>query len=193
MSDQSTTVGSNSASVDSYRVLCKGCGIPQPLAMFLHQVDEACHRLNMQCRRCLYKSAKHWREHRQDIKEARATRERDSERITCVCSASINVRHRVKHCQSKRHQSVVAVLRQHNALSPTPSTVICPSPPTSAAQRGSRTFQEEFDEVVAAVEKELAAGQALRERRRSLPRSTSPTICPRTDNILSGDLKVGDK
>jgi hypothetical protein len=32
-------------------------------------------------------------------------------------------------------------------------------------------MQEEFDEVIAAVEQELAAGQALRERRRSLPRS----------------------
>jgi hypothetical protein len=171
MSIQSTTEDPSSISINSYAVLCKGCKATQPLQMFLHKIDPTCYRVSLQCRRCLNKSTKHWRANREDIKAARATRERDCERIACVCGISISARYRTQHCKSKRHLSVVAILLQHNALSLNPSTVICPSPPTSAAQRDSRSFQEEFDEVVAAVEQELAAGEALR---RSLPRSTSP-------------------
>ena len=168
MSAQSTTVGSDSTTIDSYRVLCKGCKATQPLEMFLHKIDATCYRVNLQCRRCLNKSNKHWRAHREDIKAARAARERDTERITCVCGISISARYRVQHCQSKRHLSVVAVLRQHNALSPNSNTSTVPA---STPQRKEQTLQEEVEAFLAATEQQLAAEEALREQRRSLLRS----------------------
>jgi hypothetical protein len=182
MSAQSTTVGSDSTTIDSFRVLCKGCKASQPLEMFLHKIDPTCYRVNLQCRRCLNKSNKHWRAHREDIKAARAARERDTERITCVCGISINARYRVQHCQSKRHLSVVAVLRQHNALSPnTSASIVAPSTP----QRKGQTLQEEVEAFLAAYEQQQAASEALRERRCSLPKSPELSTLHTTTTALA--------
>ena len=167
MSDQPTLDGANSTFISSYRVLCRGCRTAQPLPLFLYPVDASCYRVRMQCKRCIDKSVKHWRAHREDLKAARATRERDRERITCVCGTSINARHQAKHCQSKRHLSVVAVLRQHNALPPSISGPFVPAS-APAAERESDTLQDEFTEKLDATELKLAAYEALRKRRRSL-------------------------
>ena len=164
MSDQPPLNNADSASVDSYRVLCKGCRTIQPLPLFLCPVDTSCYRVRMQCKRCIDKSVQYWRAHREDLKAARATRERDCERITCVCGTSITVRHRAKHCQSKRHLSVVAVLRQHNKLPPSISASIIPTSPP-AAERECYTLQDEFTEVLAIAEKSMATYEALREQR----------------------------
>ena len=137
---------------------------------------------------------KHWRAHREDIKAARATRKHDAERMTCVCGTSINVRHRTKHCQSKRHLSVVAVLRQYNALSPIASAPIIPAS-TAAAERERDTSQQEFVEVIAAAERELAAWDALREQRRSLLRSPDPPslrASPTPTTALTVDAPTGE-
>ena len=172
MNDLSNPDNVNSTPVDSCRVLCKGCKSILPLALFLHPVDESCHRLRMQCKRCLNKSNKHWRAHRDDIKAARTTRKTDAERITCVCGISINVRHRAKHCQTKRHLSVVTVLREHNALSSNAGASITP-----AAERKDQTLQEEVEAFLAAIEQRQAADDALHERCRSLPiPPDSPTL-----------------
>ena len=200
MNDLSNPDNVNSTPVDSCRVLCKGCKHILPLPLFLHPVDESCHRLRMQCKRCLNKSNKHWRVHRDDIKAARATRERDAERITCVCGTSINVRHRVKHCQTKRHLSVVAVLREHRALSPKasaftiPASASAPSPAPATEPKGLSP-QEELHEVMAAIEQDLAAQQALRERRRSLLRSPGPlptttATAPTADGLVDHEPAV---
>jgi hypothetical protein len=188
MSDPSTLDVFDSTAIDSYRVLCKGCKSTLPLEMFLHKIDVTCYRVNVQCKRCLYKSRKNWRAHKDDIKAARATRERVCERITCVCGVSINTRYRVQHCKSKRHLSVVAILRQHNASLPYASALITPAS-TSAptVERESRMSQQEFeqgfDQVFAAAEQEHAAYEALRSRRLSLPRSSDAS----TDD-LAGEL-----
>ena len=171
MSDQATLDGTNSTFIDSYRVLCKGCRTTQPLPLFLYPVDASCYRVRMQCKRCIDKSVKHWRAHREDLKAARAIRERNLERIACVCGTSINVRHRAKHCQSKRHLSVVAILRQHNALAPSISASIT-SASAPAAERRGYTVQDEFTEPLAAAEKQLVAYEAIRERHRSLPKTS---------------------
>ncbi len=162
----------NSTLVDSYRVLCKGCTSILPLPLFLHPVDDSCYRVRMQCKRCINKSQKHWRTNRDDIKAARATRERNIERVTCVCGISINVRHRTKHCQSKRHLSVVAVLREHNALPSNAAASITP-----AAERKDPTLQEEVEAFLAAMEQRQAADDAHHEGCRSLPiPPDSPTL-----------------
>jgi hypothetical protein len=99
MRDQSTLDNVNSDSIDSYRVLCKECRATLPLHLFLHPVDPSCYRVRVQCKRCIEKSVKNWRAHREDIKAARATRERDRGRITCVCGTSINTRYRAQQLQ----------------------------------------------------------------------------------------------
>jgi hypothetical protein len=194
-SDPSTLDSRLATSIHSYRVLCKGCNATLPLPLFLHPIDASSYRVRVQCKRCVAKSAKHWRAHREDIKAARATRERDSERITCVCGTSINVRHRTKHCQSKRHLSVVAVLRQHNALSTHTSACIDTAPAPAAEQEGC-TPQEEFDEVIAAIEQELA-----RERRRSLPQlphsstvlvATTEATAPTIDGLVGEQHRTAE-
>ena len=200
MSDSSTLDSTLSTSIQSCRALCKGCKATLPLANFLHPIDASSYRVRLQCKRCVAKSAKHWRAHRDDIKAARATRERDTERITCVCGTSINVRHRAKHCQSKRHLSVVAVLRQHNVLSPhaslsinsapapyTGSSIDTAAPAPAIGRQGYTLPQVDDDEFIAALDRELLA----REQRRSLPlwpdsstphgattTATAPTVDP---------------
>ena len=169
----------------SYRVLCKGCKVTQPLEMFLHKIDPTCYRVNLQCKRCLNKSTKHWRAHREDIKAARATRERDCERITCVCGVSINARYRVQHCQSKRHLSVVAILRQQNALASNSSASIVAVSTPAAGHRKGQTLQEEVEACLAANEQQLAANDALRERRRSLPKSPESSTLHITTTALA--------
>jgi hypothetical protein len=155
--------------INSYSVLCNGCGATQPLLLFLHPVDPSCYRVRVQCTRCIAKSVKHWRAHREDITAARATRERDRGRIICECGTSISARYRAQHCKSKRHLSVVAVLRQHNALPVGTSSSTHP-PPAMAVQPASHTADEEFDALLAAAERDLAARDALLEQYRSQPR-----------------------
>ena len=175
MNNPSNRDNINSTLVDSYRVLCKGCTSILPLPLFLHPVDDSCYRVRMQCKRCINKSQKHWRTNRDDIKAARATRERNIERVTCVCGISINVRYRTKHCQSKRHLSVVAVLREHNAL---PSNAAASNTPAGAERKG-QTLQE-VEAFIAATEQRLATNDALRERRRSLSTPPEPSPLHRT-------------
>ena len=134
MSDQTTLDRANSDSIDSYRVLCKGCKATLSLHLFLHPVDPSCCRIRMQCKRCIEKSLKNRRAHREHINAARAIRERDRERITCVCGTSINARYRAQHCKSKRHLSIVAVLREHNAVFPDVSASITPPAKLAADQ-----------------------------------------------------------
>ena len=175
MSDPPTLNITESSPATSYSVLCKGCKSTLPLSLFLHPVDGSCYRLRMQCKRCINKSSKHWRTHREDIKAARATREHDAERITCVCGVSINVRHRTKHCLSKRHLSVVAVLREHNALPSNASVSIGPTSATAVAER-KKPLREEVESQILAYQQRLAANDAVRERRSSLFASLkSPT------------------
>ena len=106
----------------SVAVWCKGCRSAQPLASFMYRVDDVCYRMSLQCHRCLHKSSEHYRIHRADIKAARAMRERDAERTMCVCGTSVYTRHREKHLMSKRHQTVVAILRHGNALPASPTS-----------------------------------------------------------------------
>jgi hypothetical protein len=196
MSIQSTTDDPSSISINSYAVLCKGCKATQPLQMFLHKIDPTCYRVSLQCKRCLEKSIKHWRAHREDIRAARATRERDCERIACVCGISISARYRTQHCNSKRHLSVVAILRQHSALPSNRGASIIPAS-APAAEQESYLRQEEIDDVIAAAEQEIAAyEEARRERRRSLPNSpvsftalvaTTVVTVPTADD-LDGEL-----
>jgi hypothetical protein len=48
----------------------------------MDKVDLACYRLRRQCWRCVTKSKKHYEPSKDDIKAARAVRERDRERIS---------------------------------------------------------------------------------------------------------------
>ena len=41
-------------------------------------------------------------------------RERQSERVTCVCGATVLASYRERHCQTKRHQTIAALLRNRN-------------------------------------------------------------------------------
>ena len=176
MSDPPTLDITESSPATSYSVLCKGCKSILPLSLFLHPVDGSCYRLRMQCKRCINKSSKHWRAHREDIRAARATREADAERITFVCGISINVRHRTKHCQSKRHLSVVAVLREHNALPSNNSVSIGPTSAPAVAERKKQTLREEVESQILAYQQRLAANDVVRERRSSVVASLkSPT------------------
>ena len=94
-------------------VWCGGCRAVHPLSAFLHKLDQASYRVNVQCQSCLQKSSRHYRKHCDDIKAARQVREQQSERVMCVCGVSIHTQYRDKHCQSKRHRTAVALL--HNA------------------------------------------------------------------------------
>jgi hypothetical protein len=176
----------------SFPVLCKGCNTVHPVARFLHRVDPTCYRLRLQCWRCLEKSSKRWRAHREEIKATRAARERDYERITWVCGVSINAQYRDKHGLSKRHLSVVALLHQHSALLSEPGAPIIPPPapaalPAQAANRMHRTFDEEVEDTIAALEKELTTSHALRSRRVSLPRSLDlPILYAPTASSVEG-------
>lgn len=189
MADKTATTDvTSSPSIDSYRALCKGCRAAQPLTVFLHQVDPSCYRLRLQCRRCIQKSTKYWRDHRADIKAARASRERDCERITCVCGISINARYRTQHCRSKRHASVVSILRQHNALSPNDSSASVISPPAPSSLRETRNLQEEFEEAMAALEREFPTQQEQRSSLPQWPDSSIPhTAAPPTSDGLVGE------
>ena len=97
---------------DAIPVLCKGCRLVLPIHSFLCSVDGVkCYRLRLQCRSCINKSTKHYRAHREDLKAARQLRERQAERVTCVCGVSIYAHHREKHYLTKRHQTVTALLQ----------------------------------------------------------------------------------
>ena len=93
---------------------CKGCRTIQRFSSFLTYVDPGCYRVHVQCLLCLQKSTDNYRKHREDIKMARLAREQVHEHVACVCGVTINVRYREKHCRSKRHQAVVALL--NNAM-----------------------------------------------------------------------------
>ena len=126
----------------------------------------------MQCKRCINKSnealARPPRGHQGGAGHSQGVTPNG---VTCVCGTSINVRHRTKHCLSKRHLSVVAVLREHNALPSNAAASITPA----GAERKEQTLRE-VEAFIAATEQRLAANDALRERRRSL--STPPEPCP---------------
>ena len=107
--------------IAEYPIWCKGCRTIQRFSSFLTYVDPACYRVHVQCRQCLQKSTESYRRHRDDIKAARQAREQVCERVACVCGVTINVRYRDRHCQSKRHQTVVALLRYANARPPAPA------------------------------------------------------------------------
>jgi hypothetical protein len=109
---------STGTAITDLPIWCKGCKSIQPFSSFLYKLDPECYRLHLQCVRCLHKSSENYRKHREDIKAARLAREQEHERVACVCGVTINVRHRDKHCRSKRHQSVVALLRNASVSPP---------------------------------------------------------------------------
>ena len=108
--------------ISDYPIWCKGCRTIQRFASFLTFVDPACYRVHVQCRQCLQKSTDNYQRHREDIKAARLARERVHERVACVCGVTINVQYREKHCRSKRHQSVVALLNKARSSPPAVAT-----------------------------------------------------------------------
>ena len=140
------TTNSTSTTIDSaapaVSVLCKGCRSVQPIDSFLCPVPCAgCYRIRQQCRTCLTKSTKHYHAHREDLRAARQMRERQSKRVTCVCGASILVSYREKHEQTKRHQSIIALLGHNNnnnnnntALNQ-PTVAVTATPPTPSPAR----------------------------------------------------------
>ena len=85
MSSPSTSVEPKPPQLKLLSSRCAGCRTIQPIALFLDTVDPACYRVRRQCRRCVNKSQKHWRERREHIKATRIARERECERLTCVC------------------------------------------------------------------------------------------------------------
>ena len=109
---------STGTAVTDLPIWCKGCKSIQRFSSFLYKLDPECYRLHLQCDRCLHKSSENYRKHREDIKATRIAREQELERVACVCGVTINVRHRDKHCRSKRHQSVVALLRNASLTPP---------------------------------------------------------------------------
>ena len=128
----STRSTSTALPIAEYPIWCKGCRSIQRFSSFLTYVDPACYRVHVQCRQCLQKSTENYRRHREDIKAARLAREVVQERVACVCGVTINVRYRDKHCRSKRHQTVVALLRNTSPGAPhaaegAPSTNMAPA------------------------------------------------------------------
>ena len=123
----------------------------------MYRVDDTCYRMSLQCHRCLHKSSEHYRIHRADIKAARAMRERVIERLMCVCGTSVYTRHREKHLQSNRHQTVVAILRHRNALlaSPSSSSLTAAGTPsadalaTTAAETGLGSYPRDDEQQMA--------------------------------------------
>jgi hypothetical protein len=107
---------STATAITALPIWCKGCRSIQLFSSFLYKLDLMCYRVHLQCRQCLHKSMESYRKHREDIKAARQAREQEDERLTCVCGVTIKARHREKHCQTKRHQSVVALLRNATSI-----------------------------------------------------------------------------
>ena len=140
-------------------VWCGGCRAVRPLSAFLHRLDQASYRLNVQCRACLGKSSRHYRKHCDDIKAARQVREQQSERVMCVCGVSIHTQYRDKHCQSKRHRTVVALLHSARDDRRTDGTAekACllglgsPSQPANDQQLRYRPSLPKVDEVPSVV------------------------------------------
>jgi predicted secreted protein len=178
------TTHSTSTAITALPIWCKGCRSIQPFSSFLFKLDLLCYRVHVQCRQCLHKSTKHYRKHREDIKAARQAREQEDERITCVCGVTINARYRDKHCQTKRHQSVVALLRD----AASPAAAAATSSGAASVNRAVHSEEPERSLKLAVAEETLhtvptAVPQGLRSRYRpSLPRldelSTSPAAIP---------------
>ena len=164
MSSPITTTTSTSPPVDATAaaipVWCGGCRAVHPLSAFLHRLDQASYRLNVQCRACLGKSSRHYRKHCDDIKAARQVREQQSERVMCVCGVSIHTQYRDKHCQSKRHRTVVALLHSARDDRRTDGTAekAClpglgsPSQPSSDQQLRYRPSLPKVDEVPSTID-----------------------------------------
>ncbi len=110
-----------------------------------------CYRVHVQCRLCLQKSTENYRKHREDIKTARLAREQVHERVACVCGVTINVRYREKHCRSKRHQAVVALLNNAMSNAPAGGATAAAVKDTSSANRASAVTEEEQHQVPPAV------------------------------------------
>ena len=96
-------------------MLCKGCRSVRPIESFLSPVpDTGCYRVRQQCRACTTKSAKHYQAHREDLRATRQMRERQSERVTCACGATVLASYRERHYQTKRHRTIAALLCNRN-------------------------------------------------------------------------------
>jgi hypothetical protein len=190
MCSPSTSVDLNHPSSNSFPVWCAGCRTIQPIALFLDTVDPACYSVRRQCRRCVNKSQKHWRERREHIKAARIARERECERLTCVCGIQINARYRDKHCQSKRHQSIVALIRQHNALTPHHASSASPpaAPPPAAVPIADGL--DDLDQKIQAYERQLSLQRTSVSPRAANSISSSPAALPTPHDLHELYLKV---
>ena len=147
----STRSTSTALPIAEYPIWCKGCRSVQRFASFLTYVDPSCYRVHVQCRQCLQKSTENYRKHREDIKTARLAREQVRERVACVCGVTINVRYREKHCRSKRHQAVVALLNNAMSNAPAGGAPAAAAKDTSCANRASAVTEEEQHKVSPAV------------------------------------------
>ena len=170
---------STATAVTALPIWCKGCRSIQPFSSFLYKLDLMCYRLHLQCRPCLHKSMEHYRKHREDIKAARMAREQEDERLTCVCGVTIKARHREKHCQTKRHRSVVALLRNASANPP--------AAPAAAADEGAS--------VVSRGESERLLGRAVAEEKpQTVPtagvRSRYRPSLPRMDELSTSSATI---
>ena len=167
----STRSTSTALPIAEYPIWCKGCRSIQRFSSFLTYVDPGCYRVHVQCRLCLQKSTDNYRKHREDIKTARLAREQVHERVACVCGVTINVRYRNKHCRSKRHQSVVALLNNASSSAPAGGTTAAVVKDTSIANRASAVTEEEQHQVPSAVP--IAALSCYRPSLKKLNMSSS--------------------
>ena len=169
---------STATAVTALPIWCKGCRSIQPFSSFLYKLDLMCYRVHLQCRQCLHKSTENYRKHREDIKAARQAREQEDERLTCVCGVTIKARHREKHCQTKRHQSVVALLRNAG---------VNPPAAHSAAAEGasvvSRAEPERSLGPIVAEEKPHAVPTAVPNGVRSRYRPSLPRLDELTTSL----------
>ena len=140
------------SSMPTVSVLCKGCRTMQPVELFLCPVfDTGCYRIRQQCWSCINKSAKQYRKHREDLRSTRHLLETQSERVTCACGISIRASYREQHDQTKRHQAVVALLRNNSTASTTAAkTSLMPSEPNGVPRIADVTLsaKDRADELI---------------------------------------------
>ena len=97
------------------KIWCQGCKIAKALSFFLHQVDDICSKLNLQCTACLSKSKRYYEKHQQRLAACRVVRRLAEKKTTCQCGAVVRSAYHAKHVKTKRHLTIVSLLNKSAA------------------------------------------------------------------------------